>query len=209
MRYPGLSYVLATEGKTGIEMIETELPDIVLLSSRLPDMDTIALVGSIREFSDVPILMISEPQTDMDRARCLEAGVDEYVSKPLNAIVFLSVTNALLRRTYGITTKPDNIVIIDGDLTIDLNKHEVYRSDSLIHLTPIEFDLLAMFVKNSGRILSHRILLQRVWGSEYISDMSYLKKYIYRLRSKLEPEPDRPKMIITERGLGYKLVKTA
>jgi two-component system KDP operon response regulator KdpE len=209
MRYPGLSYVLATEGKTGIEMIETELPDIVLLSSHLPDMDTIALVGSIREFSDVPILMISEPQTDMDRARCLEAGVDEYVNKPLNAIVLLSVTNALLRRTYGITTKPENIVIIDGDLTIDLNKHEVYRSDSQIHLTPIEFDLLAMFVKNSGRILSHRILLQRVWGSEYISDMSYLKKYIYRLRSKLEPEPERPKMLITERGLGYKLVKSA
>jgi two-component system KDP operon response regulator KdpE len=209
MRYPALSYVLANEGKTGIEMIETETPDIVLLSSHLPDMDTITLVSSIREFSNVPILMTSEPQSDMDRARCLEAGVDEYVNWPSNAIVFLSVVNALLRRTYGITKTPENIVIIGGDLTIDFNTHEVCRSNRQIHLTPIEFDLLAMFVKNSGRILPHRILLQRVWGSEYTGDMSYLKKYIYRLRSKLEPEPDRPKMLITERGLGYKLVKSA
>lgn len=207
MRYTELISVSVDEGKRGIEMIETESPDIVMASSSLPDMNTVELVSKIREFSDIPIMMISDAQTDMDRARGLEAGADEYVTKPLSFIEFLAITNALLRRTKGIGFKPEHMVSVNGKLTINFATHEVHCSGKQIHLTPIEYNLLIMLVRNSGRILSHRALLEKVWGSEYTDDLNFLKKYIYRLRSKLEPEPSRPQMLITERGLGYKFIK--
>ena len=189
-------------------MVETESPDLVMVDSSLPDMDTLDLVSKIREFSDVPLIILSDAETDMDRARGLEAGADEYVTKPLSPIEFLARVRALLRRTQGLGFKPERLISIGigGELTINFTTHEIFLSGKQVKLTPIEYHLLSELARNEGRVVTHHALLEKVWGSEYASDSSFVKKYIYRLRCKLEPDASDPQMLLTERGVGYKLV---
>lgn len=208
VRYPEVILVSVAEGLKGIELVETESPDLVMVDSCLPDIDTLDLVSTIREFSDVPLIILYEAETDMDRARGLEAGADEYVIKPFSPIELLARVRALLRRTQGIGFKPKCLVSIGGELTINFTTHEVVLSGMRVKLTPVEFDLLSELVRNEGRVLTHRALLEKVWGSEYADDFSFVKKYIYRLRSKLEPDASKPQMLLTERGVGYKFVKS-
>ena len=143
----------------------------------------------------------------MDRARCLEAGADEYVIKPFSPIELLARVRALLRRTKGVGFKPERLVSIGRELTINFTTREVSLSGKRVKLTPIEYHLLSELVRNNGRVLTHSTLLEKVWGSEYTDEYSFVKKYIYRLRSKLEPDASKPQMLLTERGIGYKFVK--
>ena len=205
VRYPEVIVISVAEGSKGIEMVETESPDLVMADSSLADVDTLDLVSKIREFSDVPLVILSEAETDMDRARGLEAGADEYVTKPFSPIELLARVKALLRRTQGLGFKPERLVSI-GELTINFTTHEVFHSGEQVKLTPIEYDLLSELVRNEGRVLTHPSLLEKVWGSEYVSDISFTKRYIHRLRKKLHDDPDNPRMIHTERGVGYKFI---
>jgi len=207
VRYPEAIIVSVAEGLKGIDMVETEAPDLVMVDSSLPDIDTLDLISKIREFSDVPLFILSEAETDMDRARGLEAGADEYVTKPFSPIELLAKVKALLRRTQGLGFKSERSVSFGGKLTINFTTHEVLVSGKLVKLTPIEYDLLSELVRNEGRVLTHRVLLEKVWGSEYANDCSFVKKYIYRLRSKLEPDARKPQMLLIERGVGYKFVR--
>ena len=207
VRYPEVSVVSVAEGQKGIEMVETESPDLVMVDSSLPDTDTLGLVGKIREFSDVPLIILCEAETDMDRAKGLEAGADEYVAKPFSPIELLARVRALLRRTQGVGFKPERSVSIGSELTIDFTTNEVFLSGKRVKLTPIEYNLLTELVRNNGKVLTHDSLLEKVWGSEYTTEYSFVKKYIYRLRSKLERDASKPQMLITERGIGYKFVK--
>jgi len=206
VRYPEVSVISVAEGQKGIEMVETESPDLVMAASPLHDIDTPDLVGKIREFSDVPLIILSEAETDMDRARGLEAGADEYVTKPFSPIELLARVRALLRRTQGLGFKPERLVSIGGELTINFTTHEVFLSGEQVKLTPIEYHLLSELVRSEGRVLTHGSLLEKVWGSEYVSDISFTKRYIHRLRKKLHDDPDNPRMIHTERGVGYKFI---
>ncbi len=207
VRYPEVMVVSVVEGSKGIDMVETESPDLVMVDSSLPDIDTLDLVSKIREFSDVPLIILYETETDMDRARGLEAGADEYVIKPFSPIELLARVRALLRRTQGLGFKPERLVSIGGELTINFTTREVILSGMRVKLTPVEYHLLSELVRNEGRVLTHRVLLEKVWGSEYTDDFSFVKKYIYRLRSKLEPDASKPQMLLTERGVGYKFVR--
>jgi len=207
VRYPEVSVVSVAEGQKGIEMVETESPDLVMVDSSLPDIDTLDLVSEIREFSDVPLIILCEAETDMDRAKGLEAGADEYVAKPFSPIELLARVRALLRRTQGVGFKPERSVSIGSELTIDFTTNEVFLSGKRVKLTPIEYNLLTELVRNNGKVLTHDSLLEKVWGSEYTTEYSFVKKYIYRLRSKLERDASKPQMLITERGIGYKFVK--
>ena len=207
VRYPEVIVVSVAEGPKGIEMVETESPDLVMVDSSLPDVDTLDLVRNIREFSDVPLIILSEAQTDIDRARSLEAGADEYVIKPFSPIELLARVRALLRRTQGFGFKPERMVSIGNELTINFATHEVFLSGKRVKLTPIEYHLFSELVRNEGRVLTHRALLEKVWGSEYANDCSFVKKYIYRLRSKLEQDASKPQMLLAERGIGYKLIR--
>jgi len=207
VRYPEVIVVSVAEGPKGIEMVETESPDLVMVDSSLPDIDTLDLVRNIREFSDVPLIILSEAQTDIDRARSLEAGADEYVIKPFSPIELLARVRALLRRTQGFGFKPERMVSISKELTINFTTHEVFLSGKRVKLTPIEYHLFSELVRNEGRVLTHRALLEKVWGSEYANDCSFVKKYIYRLRSKLEQDASKPQMLLAERGIGYKLIR--
>jgi len=206
VRYPEVIVVSAAEGPKGLEMVETESPDLVMVASSLPDTDTLDLVSRIREFSDVPLIILSEAETDMDRARDLEAGADEYVTKPFSPIELLARVKALLRRTQGLGFKPERLVSIGSELTINFTTHEVFLSGNPVRLTPIEYHLLSELVRNGGRVLTHRVLLEKVWGSEYNNDCSFVKKYVYRLRSKLESDASKPQMLLTERGIGYRFI---
>ena len=207
LRYPEISVVSVAEVPKGIEMVETESPDLVMLDSSLPDIDTLDWVSKIREFSDVPLIILCEAETDMDRARGLEAGADEYVTKLFNPIELLARLRALLRRTQGVGFKPEGLFSFGGELTINFTTREVFLSSKRVKLTPIEYHLLSELVKNEGKVLTHSTLLERVWGLEYANDYSFVKKYIYRLRSKLEPDASKPQMLLTERGIGYKFVR--
>ena len=208
VRYPEVIVVSVADGQKGIEMVETESPDLVVLDSTLPDTDTLGMVSKIREFSDVPLMILYEAETDMDRAKGLEAGADGYVIKPFSPIELLARVRALLRRTQGIGFKPERVVTIDGKLTINFTTREVFLSDKRINLTPTEYQLLSELVSNSGRVLSHDTLLKKVWGPEYDPDYSFIKTYIYRLRSKLETDAKKPQMLLTERGIGYRFAKS-
>ncbi len=207
LRYPEAVVVSVGVGTKGIDMVETEAPDLVVADSSLPDMDILHLISEIRRFSDVPLFVLSEAETDIDRAKGLEAGADEYVKKPFSPVELLATVQALLRRTRGTGFKAERLVFLDGQLTINFTSREVIRSGKLIKLTPIEYSLLSELVRNEGRVLTHRTLLEKVWGTEYAADYSFIKKYICRLRSKLEADASKPQMLRIERGVGYKFVR--
>jgi len=208
VRYPDVIIVSIGEGRKGIEMVETESPDLVMVDSSLPDIDILDLVTEIREFSDVPLITLYETATDMERAIGLERGADEYVNKPFSPMELLAKVNALLRRTQGLGFKPERVISIGSQLTINHTMREVILSTGKrVKLTSIEYHLLSELVRNEGRVLTNRRLLDKIWGSECADDYSHVKKYIYRLRSKLESHARKPQMILTERGIGYKFVK--
>jgi len=206
VRYPEVIVVSVAEGSKGIEMVETESPDLVMVDSSLADIEIPDLVAKIREFSDVALIILSEAETDVDRAQGLEAGVDEYVTQPFSPIELLARVRALLRRTQGLGFKPERLVSTGGELIINFITHEVLLSGKQVKLTPLEYDLLSELVRNEGRVLTHRGLIDKLWGSEYVTDLSFTKRYIHRLRKKLHDDPDNPRMIYTERGIGYKFI---
>ena len=207
MRYVGIEIVSAASGLDGIQSVETVAPDFTIIGFPLPDMDSGVTINKIREFSDVPIVIFSNTTVVAEKARLLEAGADEFISKPVNCIECLSVVNALLRRTFNVSVKQNSTVSIDERVVLNFDTHELTISGDHKHLTPFEYNLLFILVRNSGLVLSYKTLLEKVWGPNYIADISLLKKYIYNLRSKLEQDPHSPRIITTERGYGYKLCK--
>jgi len=207
VRYSEVLIVSVAEGSKGIEMVETESPDLVMVDSSLPDIDTLDLVGKVREFSDVPIIVLSERETDMDIARALEAGADEYITKPFSPIELLARIGALFRRTKGFGFKPERVLSLGNNLTINFSTREVFVSGKRVGLTPIEYRLLSELVRNEGRVLSHNTLLEKAWGLGYTDDPDFVKKYVYRLRQKLEHDAQEPQMILTERGIGYRFAR--
>ena len=209
VRYPEVMVISVAKGSEGIEVVETEWPDLIMVSSSLHDIDILDFISTIRELSDVPLIILSEKESDLDRAQGLETGADEYITKPFSPIELLARVKALLRRTQGLGFKPERLISLGDELTIDLTTHEVSLSGKPVKLTPIEYHLLSELIRNDGRVITHNRLLQKVWGSEYTGDSSFVKKYIYRLRSKLEPDPSKPQMLLTERGIGYRFVKPA
>jgi DNA-binding response OmpR family regulator len=207
VRYPDTNIITVSEGRRGIELIGTESPDIVLIGSSLPDISTVELIRGIRKNSDVGLIVLAEKQTDLERAEELEIGADEYVIKPFSPIEFLAKINALLRRINGLGFKAQRVVTIGDELVINFNTREVFHSGKRVNLTPLEYQLLAELIKNEGRVLTHGTIMEKVWGAEYVDDPSFVKKYVYRLRTKIETDASNPRMIINERGVGYRFAK--
>jgi len=207
VRYPDVNVIAVAEGQRGIELVEVESPDLVIVDSSLSDITTLDLISKIREFSDVALIVISEEQDAFERAKELEMGADDYIIKPFSPIEFLAKIRALLRRIDGNGFKPQRLVTIGNELAINFATEEVFLSGNRLKLTPTEFHLLSELVRNEGRVLTHSTLLEKIWGSEYVEDPSAVKKYIHRLRSKIEPDINNPQMIITERGIGYRFTK--
>jgi DNA-binding response OmpR family regulator len=206
VRYPEVVTVASSRWQQAEELIEAELPDLIIVSSSLPQINIVDLISQIRRFFDDPLLVLIESESDIDRAMVLEAGADDYIHRPFSPIELVARVTALLRRTRGLGFKRDHMLSA-GALSINLSTRDVSLSGRPVRLTPHEYNLLTELARNEGRVLPHSLLLEKVWGSEYSGDYAFIKKYIYRLRCKLEPDPDNPCILLNERGIGYRFVR--
>ncbi len=204
MRWPDSIIVSVSQGRKGIELVETESPDVVLLDIGLPDMDGFEVLRQIRFFSDVPILIETVEDREADRVRGLELGADDYITKPFSYIELLARVKAVLRRSQMVEFKGGEANFVSGNLVINFATREVRLGDEVIKLTPTEYKLLYLLVRNRGLVVTQRKLMQQVWGEDYIENTDYLRAYIRRLRDKLRDDP--PRMILTEYGVGYRFV---
>lgn len=191
-------------GKGGIAKTATVQPDLVVLDLGLPDMDGKAVIARIREWSKVPILILSVRQAEEEKVAALDAGANDYVVKPFGIAEMLARVRALLRSAPG-GAAPDT-EIVRGDLRIDLARHEVALAGDPVKLTRKEFDLLALLARNAGRIVTHRQLLADLWGPAHEHDLQYLRVFIGRLRAKLGDDPAAPRFILNEPGVGYRFL---
>ncbi len=193
----------AETGKQAIRMSASIKPDLVLLDLGLPDIDGKEVIAGIREWSQVPIVVLSVRSDDEEVVNALDVGADDYVVKPFSATVLLSRIHANLRK--GAVKEAGEPAITNGPIKMDLVRHEVFFNDAKLALTPKEYDLLRYFIINRGKMLTHRQLLKEVWGPAHSDDMQYLRVYIGQIREKLEDNPAAPRFIITEPGIGYRM----
>lgn len=193
----------AENGKTALEKVKAEQPDLVILDLGLPDMDGIDLTRKLRFSSDLPILVLSARTQEQNKIMALDAGADDYLTKPFGTGELRARLEALLRR---VTKSLGNGEIFEtGDLKIDRVLRKIYIGSHEVKITPIEYRLLSILVRQAGLVVSHRELLKEVWGIEHINDQHYLRIYMGQLRHKLEVNPARPKYLLTEVGIGYRL----
>jgi len=194
----------AEDGRTALDMAAREHPDLVLLDVLLPVMDGYETLRRLREFSDVPVIMLTALDGIVDKLRGLELGADDYVTKPFDYLELMARTKAILRRLDMPPPASRAPSFRCEDLTVDFATQQVQVGGKPVALTAIEYRLLYHLVRNAGRVLPYRTLLTRVWGEEHVTELSYLRVYIWRLRKKLEADPKQPRHILTENGVGYR-----
>ena len=188
----------------GLAAAKNNPPDLAIVDLGLPDMDGVALVRSLRLVSDLPILILSARSQERDKIEALDAGADDYLTKPFSTGELDARLRALLRRAAKTAVKGKVFAV--GPLRIDLARRQVFKDGAEVRLTPIEYRLLALLVRQAGLVVTHRQLLKEVWGPEHVHDSHYLRIYMGQLRHKLEADPARPRHLVTEVGVGYRLV---
>ncbi len=199
----GYSIVEARTGEEALGKFSAERPDLVLLDMNMPGMDGLETCREIRSGSDVPIIMLTVRNAERDKVRALDAGADDYVVKPFGIQELLARIRAALRRS---SANLSAVVVTSKELNIDFEKRLIEVRGRPIHLAPKEFNLLGVLVRNHGKPVSHRRLLQAVWGPEYGNETEYLRVTINQLRKKIEPDPAKPQYILTEPWIGYRFV---
>jgi two-component system, OmpR family, KDP operon response regulator KdpE len=201
----GFQLVEAVTGEEGLAQAATRAPDVILLDLGLPDIDGFEVVKRLREWSTVPVLVLSARGQERDKVQALDAGADDYVTKPFSMGELLARMRVALRhRTRLKAGDESSVVEVDG-LRVDLERRQVTVSGKPVRLTPIEYRLLSMLARHAGKVLTHDVLLREVWGPGYVQQHHYLRVYMAQLRHKLEGEPARPRILITEPGVGYRL----
>jgi two-component system, OmpR family, KDP operon response regulator KdpE len=200
----GCSVVEAGTGGRGLIEAGTRKPDLVVLDLGLPDRDGVEVVRDIRAWSGVPILILSARADENDKVAALDAGADDYLTKPFGVGELQARVRALLRRAAR--AQASESIVRFGEVVVDLSLRRVKRGDEEVHLTPIEYRLLAQLIANAGRVLTHRQLLREVWGPGHAEDTHYLRVYMTGLRRKLEANPAMPRHLLTESGVGYRLI---
>jgi len=202
----GCRVITASNGKDALERARDALPDVVLLDIMMPQMDGFEVLRRLREWSTVPVIVLTAKDDEEDRIRGLELGADDYIGKPFSHRELVSRIRAVLRRHLIQPPMQQTQVRIDDRLTIDFGKHEVFVEGKPISLRPTEYRLLYHLVQNAGWVMPHDVLLAKVWGPEYSDESHYLRLYITYLRQKIEADPAHPQYILTERGVGYRFV---
>lgn len=206
--WPEAKIQIAETGAGALAAMAIEKPDLILLDINLPDKDGFEVCRRIRSFSNVPIIVISARDTEIDKVKGLELGGDDYITKPFGHMELLARIKAVLRRVEKVESPVEDVVFQSDNLTIDFNRRQVWNNNQAVELTPTEYNLLYYLVRNTGRTLSHQALLTHVWGEEYRYELEYIKVYIRRLRNKLELDPHNPCHIVTEWGVGYRFEAT-
>jgi two-component system, OmpR family, KDP operon response regulator KdpE len=198
----GYAVITATDGQSALLSATQHALALIVLDLGLPDIDGIAVIKQLRTWNDVPILVLSARHTSDDKVEALDAGADDYLTKPFGPDELLARLRALLRRTPDHKT-PDPVITTDH-FTIDLAKHRVTRDGADVRLTPIEWNILEILVRNPEKLITQRQLLTEVWGPAYTKDANYLRVYMAQLRRKLEPDTGNPRHLLTEAGIGYR-----
>ncbi|MFP4437766.1 MAG: response regulator transcription factor [Chloroflexaceae bacterium] len=206
LEHEGYAVIQAANGLECVSAVREQQPDLVLLDVMMPEMDGLEVCSRLREFSRVPVLMLTARVQSTDIVTGLDKGADDYLVKPFNMDELSARIRALLRRV-PIAYRP--IVAGNGEIQIDQQKREVSVRGELVDLTPTEYQLLMILAENAGKVVEHEQLLRAVWGQEFTKDNDYLKVYIWHLRRKLEQDPRNPKLLLTEWGVGYRLVPSA
>jgi DNA-binding response OmpR family regulator len=196
----------AANGLEALEKVKNELPDLVILDVNMPELDGFETLKLIRQTTTVPVIMLTVKADEDDRIHGLELGADDYVTKPFSPRELASRVKAVLRRTAMAAPEEKTEIKVDDDLTIDFKKREVSARGKHIKLRPTEYRLLYHLVSNAGYVMTHDMLLAKVWGHEYRDESQYVRLYINYLRQKIEPDPGHPKYILTEHGVGYRFV---
>ena len=198
---------VATDGASGLAAMARDRPDVLILDLGLPDMDGTDVIRGVRGWTSTPIIVLSAWGQESAKVAALDAGADDYVTKPFGMDELLARLRAAVRRA---SPAPDEPVVTTADFTVDLAAKQVTRSDGEdVRLTPTEWQLLEILVRNNGRLVTQRQLLREVWGPAYETESNYLRVYLAQLRRKLDPEPSRPRYLLTESGMGYRFKGTS
>jgi two-component system KDP operon response regulator KdpE len=203
LRQAGYQVVLAVDGEQGIRLAEQNPPNLIILDIAMPKVDGYEVCRRVREWSQVPIIMLSGKRDEEDKVTCLKLGADDYLVKPFGVQELLARVEAVLRRSRLSDLVPDEPIFETGELQIQFPQHLVKMDGQQIKLTPVEFNLLRQLVLNRGKVLTHRMLLQQVWGPEYADEREYVRVFVNRLRRKLRDDSEAPRYIRTEPGVGY------
>ena len=206
LQLEGFVVLEARNGVEALEMVRKHIPDLIILDIMMPQLDGFATLSMLREFSNVPVIMLTAKGEEEDKVRGLELGADDYVTKPFGARELVSRVKAVLRRVQSTAEHGLAILKIDDRLSVDFNQHEVIVKGQHIKLRPTEYRLLYHLIENVGWTVPHEQLLAKVWGYEYRDETHYVRLYINYLREKIEEDPANPKYILTERGIGYRFV---
>jgi two-component system KDP operon response regulator KdpE len=201
----GYHYLEATTALEGLRQVGMQHPDLIILDLGLPDLDGLEVTRRLREWTETPIIVLSARQQERDKVNALDAGADDYLTKPFGTAELLARLRVALRHAIQATQGSDEPIFTDGDLRVDLAHRQVFVGEREVHLTPIEYKLLLVLVQHAGKVITRRQLLQEVWGPSYVDEMHYLRVYMGQLRHKLENDPTRPRYLITEPGVGYRL----
>lgn len=205
LEHDGFQVVEAVTGQQAIQQLRDTFPDLVLLDVMLPDIDGFHVLQTLREITDVPVIMLTAKGEEEDRVRGLELGADDYVTKPFSPRELVSRVRAVLRRA-DIKPGTRSLIEVDDRLKIDFDRRRVWVDGQLVSLRPTEYRLLYHLVQNAGLVLTHDQILIKVWGYEYRDEPHYVRLYVNYLRKKIEEDPANPKYILTERSIGYRFV---
>lgn len=200
----GYRLVEAETGQEGLRQASSCNPALVLLDLGLPDFDGLEIIKKLREWTNLPIIILSARGQDKDKIKALDLGADDYLTKPFSAGELLARIRVSLRHRLGPGAETAEPVFAFENLKVDMPKRQVFLDDQEIHLTPIEYRLLNVLIRNAGKVITHNQLLREVWGPQYIDQVSYLRVYMTQLRHKLEKDPTRPRFFINEPGIGYR-----
>ncbi|HTY66760.1 MAG TPA: response regulator [Alphaproteobacteria bacterium] len=199
----GYEVVEAEDGQGAIRRMTVEKPDVLVLDLGLPDMEGLDVIQRVREWSDVPIIVLTARNREADKIEALDRGADDYLTKPFGMGELMARIRAALR--HRVQAKGVPPVFKVGPIAVDLVKRLVTRDGEEVKLSPREYDLLRVLVQNAGRVVTHQQILKEVWGPAHVEDTQYLRVYVGQLRQKLEPDPEQPKYLTTEPGVGYRL----
>ena len=200
----GYQVLTAHDGASALRAAAEAKPDVVVLDLGLPDLDGTDVIAGLRGWTTVPILVLSARTDSSDKVEALDAGADDYVTKPFGMDELLARLRAAVRRSASSAADGEEAVVETASFTVDLAAKKVHRNGQEVHLTPTEWGVLEVLVRNRGRLVAQKQLLQDVWGPQYATESHYLRVYLAQLRRKLEPEPSRPRHLLTEPGMGYR-----
>lgn len=200
----GYDVRVANEGQAALELFDAWTPDLVVTDLSMPNMNGLELCRELRAKSSIPIIVLSVKNDEVTKVEALDLGADDYITKPFGMGELLARVRATLRRSPA--PSPETTVIEEGDFCIDLESREVRVEGKDIRLSPKEFDLLVFFIRNSGKVLTHRKLLAKIWGGNYTDQTEYLRVFVRHLRKKIEPDPAKPRYILTDPWVGYRFL---